>query len=76
MENGNKYRELKEQGITDFGLVGRLLNIGAVRIPLKEGHVYTKEEVWKLDDYQSKAAKKNTEIDDKSTLALETGVKQ
>ena len=40
-EKTNTLIEMKNRGINNFGLDGRLLTIDGNRIPLKAGHVYT-----------------------------------
>lgn len=42
--------DIKIRADDNFGLVGRVLNSRtADKLPLKPGHVYTKEDIWKLE---------------------------
>lgn len=74
MENRNVYGK----GRNVFGLAGRLLNSDIVdRAPLKQGHNYTREDIWKLEfeelyrnaetkeDLNALGAKLNYAIDNK-----------
>lgn len=46
----NKIIEIKNKGVNSFGLAGRVLNSDAVgELPLKEGHVYTQEDLWRME---------------------------
>ncbi len=49
MEKTNVIVEMKNRGVTNFGLAGRLLTIDGNRVPLKSGHVYTAEDMWKYE---------------------------
>jgi len=47
MEN-KTYKKRNGESVINSGLAGRFLNLGAFS-PLKEGHVYTKEDMWKIE---------------------------
>jgi hypothetical protein len=64
MEKDNSIIEIRNKGITDFGLAGRLLTIDGNRVPLKPGYVYNSpEEIWITEmDYLMENAKTHEDL--------------
>ena len=78
MEKTSAYEKIRENGANNFSLAGRVINNDAFdKIPLKQGHVYTKGNLWKLkieemlknastiEDLNALGAKFNEAIDNK-----------
>lgn len=64
MEKADTLTEMKNRGITNFGLAGRLLTIDGNRVPLKPGYVYkTLEEIWATEvDHLIETAKTHEDL--------------